>query len=255
MIPPSSRQSTLYSDAPTCRVSTSLETRRCRSAAACGPVVSIWPMCETSKTPAAVRTATCSSRMPAYWTGISQPANGTRRADAATWRSCSGVRFRVCEEASATSGARYQRPQPRPRGAVRVRSHARARERRRGAAPVAARTCGVLAVLGLLRRIDADEQVVQQLVEILRRRGLDELEMLLQVLGGHVRHRSGSPKKYENGRECMSSLASAPNASKGDFHTLACGSVPPTPTVLGMAGDAGTHTPSAAATSAGAVSG
>ena len=47
---------------------------------ACGPAVSISPMWETSKMPAAVRTATCSSRMPAYWTGISQPANGTSRA-------------------------------------------------------------------------------------------------------------------------------------------------------------------------------
>ena len=34
-----------------------------------------------------VRTARCSSLMPAYWTGISQPANGTSLAPAATWRS------------------------------------------------------------------------------------------------------------------------------------------------------------------------
>ena len=47
---------------------------------ACGPVVSISPMCETSKTPALVRTARCSSLMPVYWTGISQPANGTSLA-------------------------------------------------------------------------------------------------------------------------------------------------------------------------------
>ena len=33
--------------------------------------------------------------MPSYWTGISQPANGTSRAPAATWRSCRGVRFSV----------------------------------------------------------------------------------------------------------------------------------------------------------------
>ena len=30
--------------------------------------------------------------MPAYWTGISQPANGTSFAPAAAWRSYSGVR-------------------------------------------------------------------------------------------------------------------------------------------------------------------
>ena len=57
-------------------------------------------MCETSKTPALSRTATCSSRMPAYWTGISQPANGTSRAPAATWRSYSGVRFKVSAPAA-----------------------------------------------------------------------------------------------------------------------------------------------------------
>ena len=45
--------------------------------------------------PRGSRTARCSSRMPAYWTGISQPANGTSRAPAATWRSYRGVRFSV----------------------------------------------------------------------------------------------------------------------------------------------------------------
>src|SRR5688500_10504469 len=52
-------------------------------------------MCETSKTPAPVRTATCSWRMPSYCTGISQPANGTSLAPAASWRSYSGVRRSV----------------------------------------------------------------------------------------------------------------------------------------------------------------
>ena len=32
---------------------------------------------------------------PSYWTGMSQPANGTIRAPRATWRSCSGVRRRA----------------------------------------------------------------------------------------------------------------------------------------------------------------
>ena len=49
----------------------------------------------TSNTPARSRTAMCSSRIPPYWTGISQPANGTSFAPAATWRSCSGVRLSV----------------------------------------------------------------------------------------------------------------------------------------------------------------
>ena len=41
--------------------------------------------------------------MPAYWTGISQPANGTSLAPAATWRSYSGVRLSVCEEEAAAT--------------------------------------------------------------------------------------------------------------------------------------------------------
>src|SRR6266540_5783975 len=69
-------------------------------------------MCETSNTPAPVRTATCSWRMPSYCTGISQPANGTRRAPARSWRSNSGVRRRV----SAAGG---NRPQVTPWGSRR----------------------------------------------------------------------------------------------------------------------------------------
>ena len=57
-------------------------------------------MCETSNTPARSRTAWCSARMPSYCTGISQPANGTSRAPAATWRSCRGVRWRASEPAA-----------------------------------------------------------------------------------------------------------------------------------------------------------
>ena len=59
-----------------------LRRRRWRAAAAAAPrppapTVSISPMCETSKTPQPERTARCSARTPSYWTGISQPANGT----------------------------------------------------------------------------------------------------------------------------------------------------------------------------------
>ncbi len=61
-------------------------------------------MWETSKTPALVRTARCSSMIELYWTGISQPANGTSRAPAATWRSCSGVRFSVSAPAAIGDG-------------------------------------------------------------------------------------------------------------------------------------------------------
>ena len=41
-------------------------------------------MWETSNAPASERTARCSGITPSYCTGISQPANGTRRAPAAT---------------------------------------------------------------------------------------------------------------------------------------------------------------------------
>src|ERR671910_2650633 len=61
-------------------------------------------MCETSNMPAPVRTATCSWRIPSYWTGISQPAKGTSLAPARSWRSNSGVRRRV----SAAGGNRPQ---------------------------------------------------------------------------------------------------------------------------------------------------
>ena len=48
-------------------------------------------MCDRSNSPAAERTARCSSRMPPYWIGISQPANSTIFAPSASWRSSSGV--------------------------------------------------------------------------------------------------------------------------------------------------------------------
>src|SRR4051794_26119020 len=66
-------------------------------------------MCETSNTPLAPRTARCSALTDSYWTGISQPANGTSRAPAATWRSCSGVRRRAVGEAADIAPATYQR--------------------------------------------------------------------------------------------------------------------------------------------------
>ena len=63
-------------------------------------------MCEMSNSPAAVRTARCSSMMPVYCTGMSQPPNGTMRAPRATCQSYSGVRrfslmAVVCKEGGA----------------------------------------------------------------------------------------------------------------------------------------------------------
>src|SRR4051794_31780168 len=63
----------------------------------------------TSKRPARVLTATCSWRMPSYMIGISQPANGTSRALAASWRSKSGVRRAAFVSAVLTGLRRLSR--------------------------------------------------------------------------------------------------------------------------------------------------
>ncbi len=55
------------------------------------PSNSISPMCETSKSPAAVRTASCSAITEVYCTGMSQPAKSTIRAPSLRWASLSGV--------------------------------------------------------------------------------------------------------------------------------------------------------------------
>src|SRR5262245_25742887 len=49
----------------------------------------------TSKHPTAPRTVRCSSTMPAYWTGMSQPPKPIIRAPRRTCAACSGVRFRA----------------------------------------------------------------------------------------------------------------------------------------------------------------
>ena len=52
---------------------------------ACGPArLDLAHVRDVEHADVAWRTARCSSRMPAYWTGISQPANGTSFAPAAT---------------------------------------------------------------------------------------------------------------------------------------------------------------------------
>src|SRR5215211_4966544 len=59
----------------------------------------------------------CSSRMPSYWMGISQPEKGTRRAPASWWRVCRGVRRRGGPADTAPEPTRGPR---RENGAVRV---------------------------------------------------------------------------------------------------------------------------------------
>src|SRR5918995_3327420 len=89
-------------------------------------------MWETSKTPQSLRTARCSGMTPSYWTGISQPAKGTRRAPAAACRPWSGVRRSVCTALTLTTAESTRprtsrglgpgllsRPGSRPRGHAR----------------------------------------------------------------------------------------------------------------------------------------
>ena len=83
-MPPRSFVSSVYCACPGPIFARSFESSDCSSSVVRGPSISISPMCETSKTPASVRTARCSGITPSYWTGISQPANGTMRAPRAT---------------------------------------------------------------------------------------------------------------------------------------------------------------------------
>src|SRR3990172_7781923 len=62
----------------------------CTASRAPRPLNSNSPICETSNRPALLLTARCSSRIPAYWTGISQPPNGTILAPSCRWTSNRG---------------------------------------------------------------------------------------------------------------------------------------------------------------------
>src|ERR671923_1818403 len=92
MIPPSSWHSIEYCAWPTSSAPGSLTSAYRRNATASPPWTPTSPMCERPKRPTAFRTVRCSSMIEVYWTGISNPANGTRRAPALTWASWSGVR-------------------------------------------------------------------------------------------------------------------------------------------------------------------
>src|SRR5206468_8242029 len=92
-MPPSGWQSSEYWTWPAARGEASLVQSRWTMASASGPSISNSPMWLMSKSPTARRTARCSSTMPVYWTGISQPPKGTIRAPALTWTSRSGVRL------------------------------------------------------------------------------------------------------------------------------------------------------------------
>src|SRR6476659_6742099 len=110
MIPPSSFVRSVYWAWPGEMRSRSFESAPCSSSPARGPSTSSSPMCETSNTPASVRTARCSGITPSYWTGISQPAKGTIRAPSSTCRSWSGVCRSVSGMATADPSVSPRRP-------------------------------------------------------------------------------------------------------------------------------------------------
>src|SRR5687767_924150 len=66
-----------YWACPSVSLATSFEVTLWRNSSAPGPSTVTSPMWETSKSPAAVRTAMCSLMRPAYSTGMSQPPKGT----------------------------------------------------------------------------------------------------------------------------------------------------------------------------------
>ena len=82
------------------------------AAPASGPSTISSPMCERSNRPAAARTARCSSMIPAYWIGISQPAKSTILAPSASWRSRSGVGCGAAADLGHASGASWLGPAP-----------------------------------------------------------------------------------------------------------------------------------------------
>jgi hypothetical protein len=78
MTVPSGVQSAEYWAWPTSRREASFTATSSTSASASGPETWNSPMCDTSKSPAASRTARCSAWIPAaYCTGMDQPAKGT----------------------------------------------------------------------------------------------------------------------------------------------------------------------------------
>jgi hypothetical protein len=80
-----------YWACPEASFATLLAVTRCRKAMAPSPSTSNCPMWETSKRPAAVRTALCSAMSPAYSTGMSHPPKGTIFAPLSRCTAWSGV--------------------------------------------------------------------------------------------------------------------------------------------------------------------
>ena len=81
----------------------------------------------TSKSPTALRTALCSSMMPEYWTGMSQPPKSTILAPSARWTEFSGV-----ARSAGAAGMKIQ-ANSTEKGVSNQRDQARSADRRFGA--------------------------------------------------------------------------------------------------------------------------
>ncbi len=120
------------------------DARAARAAPASGPSTNSSPMCDRSNRPARSRTARCSSRIPAYWTGISQPANSISRAPRAA--------VAIARAGSRGRPGRRPRRSPAPSRPGAAAGLARAGGRSASRAPAARRHERALGLEGQDRR-------------------------------------------------------------------------------------------------------
>src|SRR5665811_1305081 len=99
-MPPSVVSSTVYRACPGPRSEMSLATRRCTVRRASRPRRRRRPMCDTSNSPAEVRTRRCSSMMEVYMVGMRHPAKTANRAPKAI---CSSSRVKWRDPPSGRS--------------------------------------------------------------------------------------------------------------------------------------------------------
>ena len=86
MNPPLTSRIAEYCAWPDESAPTSLQVMRFTNAFRSGPEISNSPMCDTSNTPTAVRTVSCSCVIPVpYCNGMRKPAKGTIFAPSMTW--------------------------------------------------------------------------------------------------------------------------------------------------------------------------
>src|SRR6187200_2763866 len=110
MTPPPGAHIREYWARPTSSVRGSLASAWASASPAPVPSSQTSPMCDRSNRPADPRTARCSSTMPAYWTGSSQPEKSMSRPPRATCSANSGVRRGVPVVLKAGSAGVRERP-------------------------------------------------------------------------------------------------------------------------------------------------